>query len=107
MKQLSELEEKIKTTRVISIQDSLLKTRVMYTGKLKSSLNKLDKMVNQNIIRVKFMDTYSNEIWERTYAGCSTDDVINHVRFMGYINGKEFKILELLKTNTRDSMKKL
>lgn len=102
-KELKYLELELSKTNNLGKRNSLIKSKVFKLKKLKHTMSTIDKIVNGNIITIRY--SLDEQVFQRKFVNISKRDVILLLKLTN-LNHK-IKILEIKEEFTKESLIKL
>lgn len=102
-KELESLELELSKTNNLGKRNSLIKSKVFKLKKLKHTMNTIDKVVNGNIITIRY--SIDEQVFQRKFVNISKRDVILLLRLTN--SNHRIKILEIQEEFTEESLIKL
>lgn len=102
-KELNSLELELSKTNNLGKRNSLIKSKVFKLKKLKHIMSTIDKIVNGNIITIRY--SLDEQVFQRKFVNISKRDVILLLKLTN-LNHK-IKILEIKEEFTKESLIKL
>ena len=103
-KELNSLElELSKTNNNLGKRNSLIKSKVFKLKKLKHTMSTIDKIVNGNIITIRY--SLDEQVFQRKFVNISKRDVILLLKLTN--SNHKIKILEIKEEFTKESLIKL
>ncbi len=102
-KELESLELELSKTSNLGKRNSLIKSKVFKLKKLKHTMNTIDKVVNGNIITIRY--SIDEQVFQRKFVNISKRDVILLLRLTN--SNHRVKILEIQEEFTEESLIKL
>lgn len=102
-KELESLELELHKTNNLGKKNSLIKSKVFKLKKLKHTLNTISKIVNGNILTIKY--SIDEQVFQRKFVNISKRDVILLLRLTN--PNHKIKILEIQEEFTKESLIKL
>lgn len=102
-KELESLELELSKTNNPGKRNSLIKSKVFKLKKLKHTMNTIDRVVNGNIITIRY--SIDEQVFQRKFVNISKRDVILLLRLTN--SNHRIKILEIQEEFTEESLIKL
>lgn len=102
-KELKYLELELSKTNNLGKRNSLIKSKVFKLKKLKHTMSTIDKIVNGNIITIRY--SLDEQVFQRKFVNISKRDVILLLKLTN--SNHEIKILEIKEEFTKESLIKL
>lgn len=102
-KELKYLELKLSKTNNLGKRNSLIKSKVFKLKKLKHTMSTIDKIVNGNIITIRY--SLDEQVFQRKFVNISKRDVILLLKLTN--SNHKIKILEIKEEFTKESLIKL
>lgn len=102
-KELNSLELELSKTNNLGKRNSLIKSKVFKLKKLKHTMNTIDKIVNGNIITIRY--SLDEQVFQRKFVNISKRDVILLLKLTN--SNHKIKILEIKEEFTKESLIKL
>lgn len=102
-KELESLELELSKTNNLGKRNSLIKSKVFKLKKLKHTMNTIDRVVNGNIITIRY--SIDEQVFQRKFVNISKRDVILLLRLTN--SNHRIKILEIQEEFTEESLIKL
>lgn len=102
-KELESLELELSKTNNLGKRNSLIKSKVFKLKKLKHTMNTIDKVINGNIITIRY--SIDEQVFQRKFVNISKRDVILLLRLTN--SNHRVKILEIQEEFTEESLIKL
>lgn len=102
-KELNSLELELSKTNNLGKRNSLIKSKVFKLKKLKHTMSTIDKIVNGNIITIRY--SIDEQVFQRKFVNISKRDVILLLRLTN--PNHKIKILEIQEEFTEESLIKL
>lgn len=102
-KELNSLELELSKTNNLGKRNSLIKSKVFKLKKLKHTMSTIDKIVNGNIITIKY--SLDEQVFQRKFVNISKRDVILLLKLTN--SNHKIKILEIKEEFTKESLIKL
>ena len=102
-KELKYLELELSKTNNLSKRNSLIKSKVFKLKKLKHTMSTIDKIVNGNIITIRY--SLDEQVFQRKFVNISKRDVILLLKLTN--SNHKIKILEIKEEFTKESLIKL
>ena len=102
-KELNSLELELSKTNNLGKRNSLIKSKVFKLKKLKHTMSTIDKIVNGNIITIRY--SLDEQVFQRKFVNISKRDVILLLKLTN--SNHKIKILEIKEEFTKDSLIKL
>lgn len=102
-KELNSLELELSKTNNLGKRNSLIKSRVFKLKKLKHTMSTIDKIVNGNIITIRY--SLDEQVFQRKFVNISKRDVILLLKLTN--SNHKIKILEIKEEFTKESLIKL
>lgn len=102
-KELESLELELSKTNNLGKRNSLIKSKVFKLKKLKHTMNTIDKVINGNIITIRY--SIDEQVFQRKFVNISKRDVILLLRLTN--SNHRIKILEIQEEFTEESLIKL
>lgn len=102
-KGLNSLELELSKTNNLGKRNSLIKSKVFKLKKLKHTMSTIDKIVNGNIITIRY--SLDEQVFQRKFVNISKRDVILLLKLTN--SNHKIKILEIKEEFTKESLIKL
>lgn len=102
-KKLKYLELELSKTNNLGKRNSLIKSKVFKLKKLKHTMSTIDKIVNGNIITIRY--SLDEQVFQRKFVNISKRDVILLLKLTN--SNHKIKILEIKEEFTKESLIKL
>ena len=102
-KELESLELELSKTNNLGKRNSLIKSKVFKLKKLKHTMSTIDKIVNGNIITIRY--SLDEQVFQRKFVNISKRDVILLLKLTN--SNHKIKILEIKEEFTKESLIKL
>lgn len=102
-KELNSLELELSKTNNLGKRNSLIKSKVFKLKKLKHTMSTIDKIVNGNIITIRY--SLDEQVFQRKFVNISKRDVILLLKLTNSTH--KIKILEIKEEFTKESLIKL
>ncbi|WP_177576431.1 hypothetical protein [Methanobrevibacter smithii] len=102
-KELKYLELELSKTNNLGKRNSLIKSKVFKLKKLKHTMSTIDKIVNGNIITIRY--SLDEQVFQRKFVNISKRDVILLLKLTN--SNHKIKILEIKEEFTKESLIKL
>ena len=102
-KELKYLELELSKTNNLGKRNSLIKSKVFKLKKLKHTMSTIDKIVNGNIITIRY--SLDEQVFQRKFVDISKRDVILLLKLTN--SNHKIKILEIKEEFTKESLIKL
>lgn len=102
-KGLKYLELELSKTNNLGKRNSLIKSKVFKLKKLKHTMSTIDKIVNGNIITIRY--SLDEQVFQRKFVNISKRDVILLLKLTN--SNHKIKILEIKEEFTKESLIKL
>lgn len=102
-KGLNSLELELSKTNNLGKKNSLIKSKVFKLKKLKHTMSTIDKIVNGNIITIRY--SLDEQVFQRKFVNISKRDVILLLKLTN--SNHKIKILEIKEEFTKESLIKL
>ena len=102
-KELKSLELELSKTNNLGKRNSLIKSKVFKLKKLKHTMSTIDKIVNGNIITIRY--SLDEQVFQRKFVNISKRDVILLLKLTN--SNHKIKILEIKEEFTEESLIKL
>lgn len=102
-KELNSLELELSKTNNLGKRNSLIKSKVFKLKKLKHTISTIDKIVNGNIITIRY--SLDEQVFQRKFVNISKRDVILLLKLTN--SNHKIKILEIKEEFTKESLIKL
>lgn len=102
-KELKSLELELSKTNNLGKRNSLIKSKVFKLKKLKHTISTIDKIVNGNIITIRY--SLDEQVFQRKFVNISKRDVILLLKLTN--SNHKIKILEIKEEFTKESLIKL
>ena len=102
-KELKYLELELSKTNNLGKRNSLIKSNVFKLKKLKHTMSTIDKIVNGNIITIRY--SLDEQVFQRKFVNISKRDVILLLKLTN--SNHKIKILEIKEEFTKESLIKL
>ena len=102
-KELKYLELELSKTNNLGKRNSLIKSKVFKLKKLKHTMSTIDKIVNGNIITIRY--SLDEQVFQRKFVNISKRDVILLLKLTN--SNYKIKILEIKEEFTKESLIKL
>ena len=102
-KELKYLELELSKTNNFGKRNSLIKSKVFKLKKLKHTMSTIDKIVNGNIITIRY--SLDEQVFQRKFVNISKRDVILLLKLTN--SNHKIKILEIKEEFTKESLIKL
>lgn len=102
-KELNSLELELSKTNNLGKRNSLIKSKVFKLKKLKHTMSTIDKIVNGNIITIRY--SLDEQVFQRKFVNISKRDVILLLKLTN--SSHKIKILEIKEEFTKESLIKL
>ena len=102
-KELKSLELELSKTNNLGKRNSLIKSKVFKLKKLKHTMSTIDKIVNGNIITIRY--SLDEQVFQRKFVNISKRDVILLLKLTN--SNYKIKILEIKEEFTKESLIKL
>ena len=102
-KELKSLELELSKTNNLGKRNSLIKSKVFKLKKLKHTLSTIDRIVNGNIITIRY--SLDEQVFQRKFVNISKRDVILLLKLTN--SNYKIKILEIKEEFTKESLIKL
>lgn len=102
-KELNSLELELSKTDNLGKRNSLIKSKVFKLKKLKHTMSTIDKIVNGNIITIRY--SLDEQVFQRKFVNISKRDVILLLKLTN--SNHKIKILEIKEEFTKESLIKL
>lgn len=102
-KELNSLELELSKTNNLGKRNSLIKSKVFKLKKLKHTMSTIDKIVNGNIITIRY--SLDERVFQRKFVNISKRDVILLLKLTN--SNHKIKILEIKEEFTKESLIKL
>lgn len=102
-KELKYLELELSKTNNLGKRNSLIKSKVFKLKKLKHTMSTIDKIVNGNIIIIRY--SLDEQVFQRKFVNISKRDVILLLKLTN--SNHKIKILEIKEEFTKESLIKL
>ena len=102
-KELKYLELELSKTNNLGKRNSLIKSKVFKLKKLKHTMSTIDKIVNGNIITIRY--SLDEQVFQRKFVNISKRDVILLLKLTD--SNHKIKILEIKEEFTKESLIKL
>ena len=102
-KELNSLELELSKTNNLGKRNSLIKSKVFKLKKLKHTMSTIDKIVNGNIITIRY--SLDEQVFQRKFVNISKRDVILLLKVTN--SNHKIKILEIKEEFTKESLIKL
>lgn len=102
-KELKSLELELSKTNNLGKRNSLIKSKVFKLKKLKHTMSTIDKIVNGNIITIRYL--LDEQVFQRKFVNISKRDVILLLKLTN--SNHKIKILEIKEEFTKESLIKL
>lgn len=102
-KELKSLELELSKTNNLGKRNSLIKSKVFKLKKLKHTMSTIDRIVNGNIITVRY--SLDEQVFQRKFVNISKRDVILLLKLTN--SNHKIKILEIKEEFTKESLIKL
>lgn len=102
-KELNSLELELSKTNNLGKRNSLIKSKVFKLKKLKHTISTIDKIVNGNIITIRY--SLDEQVFQRKFVNISKRDVILLLKLTN--SNYKIKILEIKEEFTKESLIKL
>lgn len=102
-KELNSLELELSKTNNLGKRNSLIKSRVFKLKKLKHTMSTIDRIVNGNIITIRY--SLDEQVFQRKFVNISKRDVILLLKLTN--SNHKIKILEIKEEFTKESLIKL
>lgn len=102
-KELESLELELSKTNNLGKRNSLIKSKVFKLKKLKHTMNTIDKVINGNIITIRY--SIDEQVFQRKFVNISKRDIILLLRLTN--SNHRIKILEIQEEFTEESLIKL
>lgn len=102
-KELNSLELELSKTNNLGKRNSLIKSKVFKLKKLKHTMSTIDKIVNGNIITIRY--SLDEQVFQRKFVNISKRDVILLLKLTN--SNHKIKILEINEEFTKESLIKL
>ena len=102
-KGLNSLELELSKTNNLGKKNSLIKSKVFKLKKLKHTMSTIDKIVNGNIITIRY--SLDEQVFQRKFVNISKRDVILLLKLTN--SNYKIKILEIKEEFTKESLIKL
>lgn len=102
-KKLNSLELELSKTNNLGKRNSLIKSKVFKLKKLKHTMSTIDKIVNGNIITIRY--SLDEQVFQRKFVNISKRDVILLLKLTN--SNHKIKILEIKEEFTKESLIKL
>lgn len=102
-KELNSLELELSKTNNPGKRNSLIKSKVFKLKKLKHTMSTIDKIVNGNIITIRY--SLDEQVFQRKFVNISKRDVILLLKLTN--SNHKIKILEIKEEFTKESLIKL
>jgi hypothetical protein len=102
-KELNSLELELSKTNNLGKRNSLIKSKVFKLKKLKHTMSTIDKIVNGNIITIRY--SLDEQVFQRKFVNISKRDVILLLKLTN--SNHKIKILEIKEEFTKESLIKL
>lgn len=102
-KELNSLELELSKTNNLGKRNSLIKSKVFKLKKLKHIMSTIDKIVNGNIITIRY--SLDEQVFQRKFVNISKRDVILLLKLTN--SNHKIKILEIKEEFTKESLIKL
>ena len=102
-KELNSLELELSKTNNLGKRNSLIKSKVFKLKKLKHTMSTIDKIVNGNIITIRY--SLDEQVFQRKFVNISKRDVILLLKLTD--SNHKIKILEIKEEFTKESLIKL
>ena len=102
-KELKYLELELSKTNNLCKRNSLIKSKVFKLKKLKHTMSTIDKIVNGNIITIRY--SLDEQVFQRKFVNISKRDVILLLKLTN--SNHKIKILEIKEEFTKESLIKL
>jgi transcriptional regulator of heat shock response len=102
-KELKYLELELSKTNNLGKRNSLIKSEVFKLKKLKHTMSTIDKIVNGNIITIRY--SLDEQVFQRKFVNISKRDVILLLKLTN--SNHKIKILEIKEEFTKESLIKL
>lgn len=102
-KELNSLELELSKTNNLGKRNSLIKSKVFKLRKLKHTMSTIDKIVNGNIITIRY--SLDEQVFQRKFVNISKRDVILLLKLTN--SNHKIKILEIKEEFTKESLIKL
>jgi transcriptional regulator of heat shock response len=102
-KELNSLELELSKTNNLGKRNSLIKSKVFKLKKLKHTMSTIDKIVNGNIITIRY--SLDEQVFQRKFVNISKRDVIFLLKLTN--SNHKIKILEIKEEFTKESLIKL
>lgn len=102
-KEFNSLELELSKTNNLGKRNSLIKSKVFKLKKLKHTMSTIDKIVNGNIITIRY--SLDEQVFQRKFVNISKRDVILLLKLTN--SNHKIKILEIKEEFTKESLIKL
>jgi transcriptional regulator of heat shock response len=102
-RELNSLELELSKTNNLGKRNSLIKSKVFKLKKLKHTMSTIDKIVNGNIITIRY--SLDEQVFQRKFVNISKRDVILLLKLTN--SNHKIKILEIKEEFTKESLIKL
>ena len=102
-KELKYLELELSKTNNLGKRNSLIKSKVFKLKKLKHTMSTIDKIVNGNIITIRY--SLDEQVFQRKFVNISKRDVILMLKLTN--SNHKIKILEIKEEFTKERLIKL
>lgn len=102
-KELNSLELELSKINNLGKRNSLIKSKVFKLKKLKHTMSTIDKIVNGNIITIRY--SLDEQVFQRKFVNISKRDVILLLKLTN--SNHKIKILEIKEEFTKESLIKL
>lgn len=102
-KELNSLELELSKTNNLGKRNSLIKSKVFKLKKLKHTMSTIDKIVNGNIITIRY--SLDEQVFQRKFVNISKRDVILLLKLTN--SNHKIKIIEIKEEFTKESLIKL
>ena len=102
-KELNSLELELSKTNNLGKRKSLINSKVFKLKKLKHTMSTIDKIVNGNIITIRY--SLDEQVFQRKFVNISKRDVILLLKLTN--SNHKIKILEIKEEFTKESLIKL
>ena len=102
-KELNSLELELSKTNNLGKRNSLIKSKVFKLKKLKHTMSTIDKIVNGNIITIRY--SLDEQVFQRKFVNISKRDVILMLKLTN--SNHKIKILEIKEEFTKERLIKL
>ena len=99
-KELKYLELELSKTNNLGKRNSLIKSKVFKLKKLKHTMSTIDKIVNGNIITIRY--SLDEQVFQRKFVNISKRDVILLLKLTN--SNHKIKILEIKEEFTKESL---